>query len=110
MLKCSAKGWIVSVLLLGWGILPAQEPGQKTAPVPPRAPLKILTVYPSRVNLDGPRVEQRVGVLGEYADGRTWDLGRSAKFSIAKPEIASVDAGGLVRPVGDGETILAIQA
>src|SRR5262249_8156853 len=112
MLKRYAKGWVVLLFLLGWAVLPAHEPVSKSppAPVPPKATLKTLTVYPTKISLDGPRAEQRVGVLGDYADGRAWDLGRSVKFSIAKPDIATVDATGLVRPMGDGETILTIQA
>jgi hypothetical protein len=112
MLKVTASGCVVPFLLLGWAVLPAQQPAQKPLPasVPPTAALKTLTVYPAQINLDGPRAEQHVGVLGEYVDGRAWDLGRSAKFSIAKPEIASVDVTGMVRPVADGETILTIQA
>src|SRR6516225_2243113 len=112
MLKRSAKGWVVLLLLMGWAVLPAQEPASKSfpAPDPPKATLKTLTVYPIKITLDGPRAEQRVGVLGDYADGRAWDLARSAKFSIGKQEIASVDASGMVRPVSDGETILTVQA
>ncbi|HMF16651.1 MAG TPA: hypothetical protein VKE98_05555, partial [Gemmataceae bacterium] len=80
MLKVTASGCIVSLLLLGWAVSPAQQPAQKAlpAPVPPKAALKTLNVYPAQINLNGPRTEQRIGVLGEYADGRSWDLGRSA--------------------------------
>ena len=39
---------------------------------PPTAPLRKLVVHPETVVLDGPRAAQRLGVLGEYADGRRW--------------------------------------
>ena len=47
----------------------------------PGSPLRRLTVYPSPITLDGPRAEQRLGTLGEHADGRQWDYSRSAAFA-----------------------------
>jgi hypothetical protein len=76
----------------------------------PRAPLQALRVYPARVDLDGPRDRQHLGVLGEYADGRSWDLGRQARFTSSVPAAAAVDDHGLVRPVGDGEAVITVQA
>ena len=38
-----------------------------------------------------------------------WDLSRTAKFTSANPKIAEVDAAGIVRPVGDGETTITIE-
>src|SRR5690349_1852642 len=73
------------------------------ASVPP-APLKALVIYPSPVELDGPRAEQRLGVLGEYADGHHRDLSREAKFRSEAPATATVDPSGTVRPAGDGQT------
>ena len=32
------------------------------------------------------RDEQRIGIVGEYADGRTWDLSRTAKITSANTE------------------------
>src|SRR5262245_11778406 len=94
----------VAVLLLG-----AASPGRGATPVPP-APLKALVVYPRPVELDGPRAEQRLGVLGEYADGRRRDLSREAKFRTEAPATATVDASGTVRPVGDGQTVVTVEA
>jgi hypothetical protein len=58
----------------------------------------------------GPRDEQRVGVLGQYADGRSWDLTRDARFTSNAPAVATVDEHGLVRPAGDGEAVLTVWA
>lgn len=70
---------------------------EKQSPVAeaPMAVLKGLRVYPEAVALDGPRDEQRVGVVGDYADGRSWDLARSAKFTSSDPAVADVDTQGV---------------
>jgi hypothetical protein len=75
----------------------------------PKAALKALSVYPAQITLDGPRDEHRIGVLGEYADGRKWDLCRDATFASSDPKVAVV-AGGIVRPVGDGQATITVQA
>ncbi len=76
---------------------------------PPKSALTALTVYPPRVQLDGPRDEQRLGVLGRYADGRTWDQSREARYSSNAPGVATVSPRGLVRPVRDGEALLTVE-
>ena len=98
-------------LLLGARLLLADNPPAESIPraEPPRAALNALVVFPAQVNLDGPRDEQRLIVLGDYADGRRWDLSREAVFASGSPAVARVDAG-VVRPVGDGETTLTVQA
>ncbi len=77
----------------------AAEPITKAAPkaTPPTAALRSLSVVPAQVSLDGPRDEQRLAVLGEYVDGRRWDLSRAAKFASSAPKVASVDASGVIR-------------
>ena len=57
----------------------ALERAVPTKAEPPRRRSRSLVVYPAQITLDGPRDEQRLGVLGEYADGRTWDLSRDAE-------------------------------
>ncbi|MBI3823105.1 MAG: DUF1553 domain-containing protein [Planctomycetes bacterium] len=76
----------------------------------PTAALQKLSTYPAQIDFTGPRDEQRVGVVGEYADGRTWDLGRTAKLTSANPKIAEVGADGIVRPVNDGQTTITVAA
>ena len=48
-----------------------------------------LIVYPESIDLKGPRAEQRLGVLGEYADGRRRDLSRDATYASAVDKIAA---------------------
>ncbi|MCI0461852.1 MAG: DUF1553 domain-containing protein [Gemmataceae bacterium] len=89
----------------------AQPPAEKVAPAePPKTALKDLTIHPPRISLDGPRDEQRVGVLGHHADGRSWDLSRTAKYTSSNPAVASVSARGLVQPAGDGQAVITVEA
>ena len=69
-----------------------------------------MAVFPKEVTLDGPRDKQQLIVLGEYADGRQWDVTRQAVFTSQSAEIARVDAGGVLRPVADGSTSVLVQA
>ncbi len=71
--------------------------------------LQNLTIHPATIELTGPRDEQRIGIVGQYADGRTWDLSRSAKITSANPKIAEIDAAGIVRPIGDGQTNITVE-
>lgn len=98
-------------ILTGSGSLAAAEPDAKPLPraEPPKAALKTLTVYPTQVNLSGPRDEQRLAVLGEYADGRHWDLTREATFTSNTPTVVGID-GAVIRPVGDGQAVVTVQA
>ena len=67
----------IAAFLMAPGLMAAED--SKTSPAEtPRAPLVKLSVFPAKVELSGPRDEQRIGVVGEYADGRTWDLTRTA--------------------------------
>jgi hypothetical protein len=79
-------------------------------PMPPRAPLQSVTVFPSQVLLDGPRDRQQLLVLGTYADGQQWDLTRQAVFTSSSTQVASVDAGGVLHPVSDGSTMITVHA
>src|SRR5205807_668099 len=74
----------------------------------PTSALKNLIVYPAQVQLDGPRSQQHLGVLGEYAEGRSWDLSGSAAYSSSNPAIARVD-GGVIQPVGDGQAVITVK-
>jgi hypothetical protein len=97
--------------LFFWGNAFAQENRQPVPQAdPPRSALKSLVVYPDKIQLEGPRDEQRIGVLGEYAEGRSWDLSRSASYTSSDPKIVSVDNTGLVRPVGEGKATINILA
>ncbi len=104
-----ARLW-VSVMALA--LAPAarcQTPAKALPPSPP-ADWRSLTVYPTLIQLDGPRGEQRIGVLGAYTDGRRWDLSRDARFASSDAKVAVIDAHGTVRPVGDGQTTIIVSA
>ena len=65
------------VSLLGLPALTQEQSGKAASVVaPPTGALKALIVHPPQIALDGPRAEQRIGVVGEYADGRRFDLSR----------------------------------
>lgn len=109
MLARSPIRWVAVGFL---SIIPAFGFAQEQAipkAEPPKAALKNLIVYPAQIQLDGPRDEQRVGILGEYADGRTWDLSRDAAIGSSDPKVALVDQG-VIRPVADGQANLTITA
>jgi hypothetical protein len=90
------------------GLLAAAE--TKARPQPPTAALRALMVFPEKLSLVGPRDEQRLAVVGEYADGRRWDLTRQAAFTSSAAKVAGVDAGGVVRPEGDGQAVVTVEA
>jgi Protein of unknown function (DUF1553)/Protein of unknown function (DUF1549) len=77
---------------------------------PPSAPLKALSVFPPEVVLEGPRGQQRLGVLGEYADGRRWDLSREARFTSSNPAVVRPDTEGVLHPAGDGDAVVTVEA
>jgi hypothetical protein len=76
---------------------------------PPAGAPKELVVHPAAVKLSGPRDEQRLVVLGIWADGRTFDLTRDAKLTSSDAKVAVADRG-VARPAGDGTTTLAVEA
>jgi hypothetical protein len=85
---------------------PKTPPALKAAP--PAGKLAKLVVYPPKIALTGPRDDQRLGVLGIYADGQVWDHSRDAVFSSSDPKTASVTPGGLVQPAGDGQVVISV--
>jgi hypothetical protein len=90
------------------GIVAAQDQTPKSEP--PTAALKALTVYPSKIILDGPRDEQHIGVLGTHVDGRQWDLRRNAKYISSDPSVVRVDDQGVARPLAAGQATITVQA
>ncbi|HSQ58443.1 MAG TPA: DUF1549 domain-containing protein [Gemmata sp.] len=83
--------------------------GSSAAAQAPAGAPKELVVYPASIKLSGPRDEQRLVVLGVWANGRKFDLTRTATISTASAKIATVDKG-IVRPAGDGSTAITIEA
>ncbi|MBQ18521.1 MAG: hypothetical protein CMJ65_15510 [Planctomycetaceae bacterium] len=68
------------------------------------------SVWPTRIVLDRPESTQQMQVTGLTADGRPLDLTRSARYTIADPNVAAVDSRGRVVSRGDGTTRLQIVA
>jgi hypothetical protein len=65
---------------------------------------KGLDVFPAKIELHGPRAEQRVGVLSQKDETRT------AVYRFADPNIAAIDRNGVVRPLADGATTMTVEA
>lgn len=102
----------VLLALLTWvPALPAADnPKQPDLPPPPAGAPRVLHVHPAEIKLDGPRSQQRLVILADYADGRSWDLSRDATFRTSSAKVAAVDADGVVRPIGDGKAEITVQA
>jgi hypothetical protein len=83
--------------------------GALATAAPPAAKAPSLTVFPAQVSLDGPRDEQRLGVL-DQTDGRVRDRSREAKFQSSNPAVATVDSQGVVHPAGDGQATITVTA
>jgi hypothetical protein len=76
----------------------------------PATSVRNLSPFPQRIELVGPRAEQRIGLLAIFADGRQRDVTAGARFVSINPAVAAVDASGLVRPVGDGFATITVTA
>lgn len=76
----------------------------------PGGPPRELVVYPQEVRLSGPRDEQRLVVVGVWPDGRKWDVTRVARITTDSPKTAVADTSGVIRPVADGATTVAVEA
>jgi hypothetical protein len=70
------------------------------------APFVSLRVEPAARTLEGAGAQQRLLVLGESEDGRTRDATGNARWSVSNPKVAQVDAGGLLKAVGDGVVVV----
>ncbi len=67
-----------------------------------------LRVAPATIELDRPEATQQVVTLLAF-DGRERDVTRSARYTVENPNIARVDAEGLVYPLADGSTRLLVK-
>lgn len=109
MFRRQLPRWTVLTLaLLVSGPVYGQDAPKVPKAEPPRAPLESIQVYPEQLVLDGPRASQHLGVLGTYPGGRTWDLTKGAVYTSTHPELVRVEAGGLVRPIKDGEAAIEV--
>ncbi len=92
---------LLSVLALISGILCPGEPAGA-------ADLVKLTAYPGDIQLSTSRDRQSVIVQALYSNGLTRDVTSEAKYSLADPALAKLEAGALL-PVKDGSTELRIE-
>ncbi|MGQ9574593.1 MAG: DUF1553 domain-containing protein [Thermoguttaceae bacterium] len=86
---------------------PAKPAAEPAKPEPPPRPA-CLQVEPAKFLLQGKWASQTLAVIGRCADGTVRDLTAQAEFKSANPQIAGVTQQGIVRPVGDGQTKIAI--
>src|SRR5690349_17833449 len=63
-----------------------------------------IVVQPAALEIKQQRHPFLLQVLGATADGYTLDLAAQAKYSVGDTKVATVDAEGWVRPVGNGQT------
>jgi hypothetical protein len=92
-----------SLLLTALALLPG---GAEPAPQPV---LRGLTVFPPSIELHGSRARQRLGVLGEYADGSRRDFTTEARLQSGDEKIVAVEESAL-RPASDGEAAVTVSA
>ncbi len=62
-----------------------------------------VVVTPAAVKLDSPEASQQLLVTADTADGT-----RAAKYAVANPAIAAVDAAGMVTPKAEGKTEIVV--
>src|SRR4051812_8731130 len=65
-----------------------------------------ISILPSSVSMTGPHYGQRFVVEGTFIDGHEEDLTSRATVTITKPELASLDKNGVIRPGSNGEATI----
>jgi hypothetical protein len=83
---------------------------EQGAPGPAQDDPRVLgvQVYPER-RLMGPDQEQRLVVVARYSDGTEHDVTEAAKYDSLNEAVAKVDAAGLARTAGQGETNIMVR-
>lgn len=69
-----------------------------------------VSADPPVIRFVGPSARQLILVEGMTSDGRAVDRTRSARYHSLDGTVATVDIGGVVRPVGDGRTTVVVEA
>ncbi|MDA1014095.1 MAG: DUF1549 domain-containing protein [Planctomycetota bacterium] len=72
--------------------------------------LKTFTTIPAQVVLVGQDDQQQLVVTGHHANSGVSDVTHQVSFKAADAGIVRIDAGGLVAPVADGTTSIAIES
>jgi hypothetical protein len=78
-------------------------------PVRGEGPTIEAIVEPAPITLQGPGAVYSLLIDGKGADGRQFDLTRSARFRARDEKVATVSENGVVRAAGDGRTTVEIQ-
>ncbi len=68
-----------------------------------------IEILPASIELHGPHARQQL-LAQVTTDGVQRDWTSNAAWTSENPEIAAVDAGGLVRPVSDGLAVIRVKA
>uniref|UniRef100_Q020D5 BIG2 domain-containing protein n=1 Tax=Solibacter usitatus (strain Ellin6076) TaxID=234267 RepID=Q020D5_SOLUE len=76
----------------------------------PKLKLNYLQAAPGDFVLSGKWASQRIVVTGKASDGTLHDLTGQARFQSSNAKIATVNPGGLVTSVADGEANIEIKA
>lgn len=71
--------------------------------------LEQLVVHPASAEIRGDDRLARLVVTGLFSNGGVWDLTRKVTYSSTRPEVATVDAEGVVKPLRDGDTLIRAQ-
>src|SRR5579859_3901946 len=74
----------------------------------PSHKLLSIRVDPAQITLTGTWSAQQILVTGTYSDGSLHDVTTQATFKSAAPKIAAVSPTGIVTPMTDGKTLIAI--
>ncbi len=69
-----------------------------------------VRVSPATALLDGPESSQQLLVSASLADGRARDLTHAVSYQSTDPQIALIDADGLVLPQRDGKTEIVVRS
>lgn len=68
-----------------------------------------VSVAPKEVQLHGPNSRQQL-IVSDQLEGRDVDLTRTTKFATSDSNIATVNADGLITPVGNGSTTIRVMS
>ncbi|QDV21598.1 Bacterial Ig-like domain (group 2) [Gimesia panareensis] len=66
-----------------------------------------LSVYPEKVELNGPRSRQQL-IVTRQQDKLSVDLTRDVQFQSQQPTVVQVDAAGVIKPVGNGAATVTV--
>ena len=96
---------MVSTSLTLWAVLIVGGLGSSLS-----APVAQIEVEPAKASLRGSDSTTQVTLTGRTVEGKPSDLTRDARYVSMDPKVAVVDPDGLIRPVGDGSTMVEVTA